>query len=171
MSQYPFIAMVLAASAVSAFAAEPNKHPHGAHQHGVGKLTLVLEGKTITAEIENPAANVLGFEHAARTEAQKKAVQTATATLKSVDKIFGFAPEAKCDGQATKVEVEMEPDAHAEFHAEYRFICEKPDALKAVDVYVLKLFPGTSVLQTQIVTPRGQAAATLQHGATRLDLP
>jgi hypothetical protein len=166
-----FMAAVVAAGIASVAAAEKEHRRHGAHQHGVGKLNVVWEGNKIDIELENPADNIVGFEHAPRTDSQKKAVQEALATLKDAGKVFGFPPEAQCRGQASSVKTESEAskgEPHSEFHAQYRFTCEKPDALKTVDVYIFKLFPKTRTLQTQIVSPKGQTSTQLKRGLARI---
>ena len=176
--RYLLIAAVVAAGMSAAIGAEKEHRHHGAHQHGVGKLNLVWEGKTVSIEMENPADNVVGFEHAPRNETQKKAVQDAIATLKSADKVFGFTPQAQCRGHATEVEAETpksdgkeKGEEHSEFHAQYRFTCEKPELLKTVDVHLFKLFPKTRTLQTQVVSPKGQTSVQLKRGLTRITLP
>jgi hypothetical protein len=166
-----FLATIVVASLASATAAEKAHRQHGAHQHGVGKLNVVWEGNKIDIELENPADNIVGFEHAPRTESQKKAVQEALATLKDAGKVFGFTPEAQCHGKATEVKTASESnkgEEHSEFHAQYRFTCEKSDALKTVDVYIFKLFPKTRTLQTQVVSAKGQTAVQLKRGLTRI---
>ena len=179
MLRYLFMAAVVAAGITSAVGAEKEHRHHGVHQHGLGKLNLVWEGKTVHIELENPADNIVGFEHAPRTEKQKKAVQNAVAILKDAGTVFGFTPEARCHGRATEVErgistaedgAKNKPEAHSEFHAQYRFTCENPEALKIVDVHIFKLFPKTRRLQTQVVSPTGQTSVDLRRGLTRITL-
>ena len=54
---------ILALSSTSAVA-EEHRH-HGAHEHGAAELNLVLDGQLGQLEVKTPAANILGFEHAA----------------------------------------------------------------------------------------------------------
>lgn len=182
MLRYFIAAAFVAACATPASGADTEKREHGAHEHGSAELNLAWEGKTVTIEFESPAVNVVGFEHAPRTAAQKQAVQNALATLKNAGSVFVFTPEARCSGQATEVESELAEtkstahkkdggEEHSGFRAEYRYTCEKPEALKAVEVNLFKLFPKTKKLRAQIVSAKGQSATELNPGRTRMTLP
>lgn len=60
-------APVLATSlllATSAGAAAGEHREHGAHEHGVAQLNLVLEGEKLLIELASPGVNIVGFEHA-----------------------------------------------------------------------------------------------------------
>jgi len=166
-------AAIAAAGTAPAWSAGQEQRHHGAHEHGSAQLNLAWEGNVVTIELESPAVNIVGFEHAPRTDAQKQAVQSAVAKLQDADALFAFTPEARCSGRATDVESELDKggqEEHAEFHAQYRFSCEKPDALKGVEVHVFKLFPKTRTLRAQVVSARGQSAAELKPGKARLTL-
>src|SRR5688572_4661703 len=107
MLRYLFLATVVVAGTGSALGLENERRHHSAHQHGLGKLNLVWEGKKVNIELENPADNIVGFEHTPHTEKQKKTVQEAITTLKDAGKVFGFTPEAQCHGQAINVGAEI----------------------------------------------------------------
>ena len=171
MLRYIVAAAVAAACTTAALAAEEHRR-HGAHEHGSAELNVAWEGKTVTIELESPAVNIVGFEHQPRTDAQKKAVNDAMATLKKPDSLFAFTPEARCAGKTTGVESELaKAHGHTEFHATYSFTCENPEALKTIDVNVFTLFPKTHKLRAQVVSVRGQSATELKPGAARLTLP
>ena len=51
------------------------------HTHGDASLAMVLENAVITVELDTPLYNLLGFEHAAETAAQKAAVEKAETCL------------------------------------------------------------------------------------------
>lgn len=71
-------------------------HGHDAHVHGEGSLNLVQEGNAVLIELEVPAANIVGFEHDPRTDAQNAAVAEAVATLRNGSGLFAFPAAAKC---------------------------------------------------------------------------
>ena len=66
-------------------------HQHQAHVHGLAELTLAVEDKQLEIEFTSPAANLLGFEHAAHTESEKQALKQTTAQLKQALQLFAFA--------------------------------------------------------------------------------
>jgi hypothetical protein len=176
MLRLALLTAIAVAGTAPALAAEKEHRQHGAHEHGAAELKLVWEKNVVTIELETPAVNIVGFEHAPRTDAQKKAVRDAVATLRGADKLFHFTPEAGCRGATTDVKSEL-TDAkpgqkldHSEFEAGWRFTCDKPNALKAVDVELLKLFPKMHKLRAQSVSPKGQTATELKPGQARLSL-
>jgi hypothetical protein len=181
MFRNALIAAMVAAFAVPAVGAEKEHRQHGVHEHGTAELNLVWEGKIVTIELESPSMNIVGFEHAPRTETQKRAVQQAETTLKDASSLFSFTPEAGCRGQTTEVKSELidakngaggkgKGAEHSEFEARYRFTCDNPDALKTVDVGLFKRFPKMHKLRAQSVSARGQAATELRPGNARLSL-
>ena len=54
---------------------------HGPHVHGHGTVNLVIEGNKLAIELEAPGADIVGFEHPARTAEQTAAVDAAQARL------------------------------------------------------------------------------------------
>lgn len=176
MLRFSLMAALAVAGSAPALGAEKQHRQHGAHEHGAAELKLVWEKNIVTIELETPAVNIVGFEHAPRTDAQKKVVQNAVATLRAADKLFSFTPEAGCRSEATDVKSALidtkqgQTAEHSEFEASYRFACDKPDALKAVDVSLLKLFPKMRKLRAQSVSATSQAATELSPGNARLSL-
>lgn len=173
MRRYLFVAALAAACVAPVLGAVKEQRHHDAHQHGTAELNLAWEGNIVTVEFESPAVNIVGFEHSPRNAAQKKLVQDALATLRSVDKIFAFTPAAGCRGQATEVETDLSKphaDEHSEFRANYRYSCDKPEALTTVDILLFKLFPKTNTLRAQVVSAKGQTAVELSPKQNRLNL-
>ncbi len=111
---------ILLLGSLSTFAsAEADHHAHrqhGAHEHGHAKLDIVQEGNTVQLMLESPAANIIGFEHAATTPEEKQKIEKAVELLKQGEKLFGFPTDAQC-AQA-EVEVESELTEFAEHHDE-----------------------------------------------------
>ena len=68
-----------------------------AHLHGAAELAIVLENGRVTVELETPLYNLLGFEHAPETEAQKATVVTAEEQLAAGDTLFKFNAAAACE--------------------------------------------------------------------------
>ena len=66
------------------------------HIHGDAKLAVVLEGSTLTIELDTPLYNLTGFEHAPDTNEQKAAVKTAEALLSNPSELFQLNAEAEC---------------------------------------------------------------------------
>jgi hypothetical protein len=84
------------------------------HVHGGATLALVVEDNEITAELETPLYNLLGFEHAPDTDAQRAAVGEAVAILSDATLILGLDPKAGCEAIRTAEAVKLfdESEAH-----------------------------------------------------------
>lgn len=70
------------------------------HVHGGATLALALDGDTLSVEFETPLYNLIGFEHAPRTDEQTQAVTRAEAALAEPGSLFVFNPEAACTADA-----------------------------------------------------------------------
>ena len=76
-----------------------------AHQHGHGSLNIAIEGSTLWIELETPGADIVGFEHPARSDDDKAAIENARGRLSDPIGMFGIPAQASC----TLVEVLVEP--------------------------------------------------------------
>ncbi|EZH80036.1 hypothetical protein AU05_14365 [Ectopseudomonas composti] len=185
----PFALLPLAA----AQAHDDHDHEHGslgAHEHGVASLNVALDGQALELQIDSPAMNFVGFEHAAKSDADKAKVAAAKAELEKPIELFGLAAGA-C--QVTKQELESplfgehdhhhEDEAHEHEHADanehehehsdieasYQLSCKQVDALKQLDLSELfKRFPATQKIQVQLIGPSGQQGVELTPAQPRL---
>jgi len=147
---------------------------HKAHQHGAAQLAVSLDGALLQIALDGPAENFLGFEHAPRTDAQKKTAARVEQQLKQPAQLFTLIAAADCQAQPPRVEIKLPPpgskETHSEVEAEWRWQCAQPAALGHVDVGLFKAFPRLKELRVQIVTAQGQKTAVLKPGAPRLKL-
>ncbi len=180
----PFALLPLAAAQAH------DDHEHGslgAHEHGVASLNVALDGQTLELQIDSPAMNFVGFEHAAKSDADKAKVAAAKAELEKPIELFGLAAGA-C--QVTKQELDSplfgdhdhhEDEAHEHEHADehehehsdieasYELSCKQADALKELDLSELfKRFPATHKVNVQLIGPSGQQGAELTTAQPRL---
>jgi hypothetical protein len=151
-------------------------HGH-AHVHGVASLQIAVDGQTLTLSLRTPLENLVGFEHAPRTEQQKKALRDAEESLKSPASHFAPTAVARCEASSSKLESpfasKSEPggkemrgksqtgEAHAELVAQYVFRCEHPDRLQGVEVKLFDRFRNLRRVDVEFVGPRGQKAYRL----------
>jgi len=178
----------------AALAEDAHAHrEHGAHEHGVGSLTLALDGKEMEIELESPAANLVGFEHAPKDDSQRAGLERAVALLKDGERLFSFPkaagcrltaasvsssllghePAEKADHEDHKAHAEApsaaaEHESHADLDADYRFECTHPDKIDQVEVGLFAAFPATERLNVQYVTARGQGGAELTKAQPRI---
>ncbi len=159
-------------------AAGANEHrEHAAHVHGVGQLNAVLDGTTLEIELDSPAANIVGFEHAPRNDAEHARYKQVFAQLHQGEALFVLPVAADCrlDSVNLTEEGAADPEAKAEHHHDddeaehshsdingyYRFRCAKPEALNAIEVRLFERFPATKSLEVQTIGPNGQGGGKL----------
>ncbi len=162
-----------------------HEHSHdslGAHEHGVASLNAALDGNLLELQLESPAMNLVGFEHAATSDADKAKVAAAKRELEQPISLFALTSG---DCKATQVELEspLFGDAdhdhdhdhddhegeHSDIHAHYRFECAKANELKQLDLDELfKRFPATEKIQVQLIGPNGQQGVELTPAQPRL---
>jgi len=88
------------------------------HAHGDASLAMVLENSLMTIEFDTPLYNILGFEHAAETAAQKAAVTKAETVLSNGGALFAFNGEAGCVIMDAAKSVDMGLEDHDDDHDE-----------------------------------------------------
>jgi hypothetical protein len=190
----------LALGATGAFAGEKHEqaHDHGrrqhdSHVHGIAALNLVLEGREVYVEIDSPAANIVGFEHAPSSDADHATLDKAVATLKDGARLFRFNDAAGCRMETVNVsyalldeeqddhasehssdhvhekkgkhdDEEHEGDGHSDIEAVYHFVCSAPRKLTEVNVELFDAFPVMEKLELQYVIEARQGATELTAG-------
>jgi len=172
---------------------QPHEHKHdheehgslSAHEHGVAQLNAVLDGQTLELELESPAMNLVGFEHAAETLADKAKVAAARAELEKPLALFGIPAAAGCQVAEQELESPLFGDAHghgeedeehdehasehSEIHAHYHLSCQQPTELQSLDLSGLfERFPVTQKIQVQLIGPSGQQGVEATRAKAKL---
>lgn len=155
--------------------AKGHSHQHDAHVHGVGELEMVQEGQRLSISMYSPLHNLLGFERAPRTDAERARMKAVNSQLRGGG-LFTFTPAAQCQGSEVRVRSEvLNPHVHAHEgkdahthdgeHSDvkviWEFECANPAALKEVKVNLFQVFPRFEALQTQAIFAKGQVGAKL----------
>ena len=91
----PPIAMAVRAMALL-MAMWPAAHAGKAHEHGVAKVDVAIEGSKLTVALQSPLDSLLGFERAPRTDAERKAAADMLARLRSGGALFKADAAAQC---------------------------------------------------------------------------
>ena len=74
-----------------------------AHEHGVGTLSVAIEGHDVEIELIVPGSDVVGFEHSPSSKIEREAVVVGARSLRDVDSIVSLSNAAKC--RIEKIEV------------------------------------------------------------------
>ncbi|MDF2489404.1 MAG: hypothetical protein K0S77_2026 [Pseudomonas sp.] len=134
-----------------------------AHEHGVASLNVALDGNTLELELDTPAMNLVGFEHAASSDADKAKVAAVRQQLEQPLALFGLAQDAGCSESAKDLQSPLFGDAsaagheHTDIHAHYQLTCAQPGKLARLDLGPLfTTFPATQTINVQLIGPNGQ---------------
>ena len=160
-------------------------HQHDAHVHGEATLNLVIDNTELLLELESPAANLLGFEHAPKNKAQQQQLDKTKSLLSKIDSLI-TTTGLKC--QLVSAEIEMpytdhnhghkhhehqhdhghsdehpksETSEHSEIHAQYSLSCDSQNTIKQMNVSLFKYFPGLEKLQVMWINGNQQGIANL----------
>jgi len=91
-----------------------------AHVHGEGRVSIAIEDDSIFLQLESPGADIVGFEHAARTDPEKEAVATAIAQLEDPSQVLRFDPAAGCEVQQASARIEGSEEQHEQKHEKHK---------------------------------------------------
>ena len=149
------------------------------HQHGVATLDVAAEPGRVTLYVESPLDNLLGFERAPRTDAERQQVDKMLATLRAGEAMFRIDSAAACTlakvtltspalGLGTAAVADK--DHHADLEGRFEFTCKAGQRAGFVEVGLFENFPSLKRIELQVATPKGQLKATLVRPASRVAL-
>lgn len=172
-------ALVVALCAASGIAAGADH----AHVHGRAQIDIAIEAKRLTVHLDTPMFNLLGFEHAPRTPAQRAQADAAMAALKDAARLWRVDAAAGCTVQALELSAPAlglddahaahdhdAHEAHADIEAEYVFACADAGRATAIEVGLFDAFARLQTAEVQVAGPRGQFKRRLAPGQTRVVL-
>ena len=160
----------------------------GAHLHGKVVVNLAVEADTLSAELDAPAINVLGFERAPRSAAEKDAAAAIDRWLASGAGVLGVPAAAGCTrsrvdyppprfgGEDHDHDHEHDHDAeddggeHADYVARYTYTCSNPAALGWVELWLVRRLRNVAEIEVNLVTAQRQTPLTLGAAAGRVEL-
>lgn len=163
----------------------------GTHDHGKVTVNLAVEGGTLSAELDSPAINVIGFERAPRDATEKAAVAATDRWLGSGVGVLGVPTAAGCqrsgveytaptlvgdDHDAAHEKAHEHEDehqgegGHADYEARFTYTCANPAALDWVELRLLGRLKDVKQVQVNLVTPQKQTQLSVTGAAPRVSL-
>lgn len=147
---------------------------HESHVHGIGKLNVALDDDDLMIELDSPAANIVGFEHAPENEEQEHILHEQRELLEAGHKLFVLPAEGKCtlrdvqliDGMGGHHD-EHETHGHdggmehSDFEVTYLFTCVASQHVDSINVRLFEYFPGFEEIEVQLIAPGKQTAVEL----------
>src|SRR5690606_36367808 len=141
-------------------------------------LNLAQDGQIQELNLESPAMNLIGFEHAPHNEEERARVAALRAQLEQPLELVALPAAADCTLATQELEGrlfaehehEHEHDhGHSDIRASYRLTCAHPERLEALDLTAFfARFPATHRLAAQLIGPAGQLGAELTPDNPRL---
>ena len=158
-----------AAASIAASIAWPLQAAAGkAHEHGVAQLEVAVEGARISVRFESPMDNLVGFEHAPRTAAQRDALAGLAKTLENPLALFAPDEAAGCAVRERRAESPLlggnaggGGSGHSDLVYEFALECRDPARLGALEVRALSAFRSLRTVRAQVAGPAGQRTQTL----------
>ena len=177
------VGLTIGMSCTVARAAE--KRHSEAHVHGVAEINIAVEGSKADVEFRAPAESIMGFEHEAKSESDKKKRDAALRTLQTkMNQMVLFDPKLSCKFSEAKTAVVEEKEGktaqepkdqkkageHREVRATSSVTCDKPLAGSRVTFGVTKVFPEIHEINVQVLSDTKQSGATIKkdQGDVRL---
>ena len=179
----------LAVVLLAATAAAQERRELGPHEHGHATLDVAVEGKRMTMMLNAPGADIVGFEHAAESDADRAALDAGMAALQDPLALFKLPSGAGCSLDDADVRQVFEAHEHEEagheeehaeehggeathsaFEAEYALTCADPSAIESIDFAFFDRFPNAEEVGVNLVSERGQSSYEVARDEPRLAL-
>ncbi|MCH1477147.1 MAG: DUF2796 domain-containing protein [Arenicellales bacterium] len=148
------------------------------HVHGQGQVGMAIDQNLISMTLESPGADIVGFEHEARTAEEKTAVTEALKQLSDPMFVIQLPANASCkvvqassevtsengdEGHADHEEHEEHADhekheneAHGSFIAEYQLECATIAAIDSIKFVYFDHFRNAQSLIVVLIDKNGQ---------------
>lgn len=167
------------------------------HVHGLANLDISVDGNSLVLAFSSPLDNLLGFEHAPRSDAEIAKVQAMAAQLRQSGDLFKPTPAARCkvtdvaltsgalsavllagntqtrQAAPTQTASTAAPahdggEQHADLDMNVTFTCDHAAALTGLDVKLFSYFRGFHQINAQVVTAKRQSHKTLSADDNQL---
>ncbi len=176
---FPFIADPVTAA---------EKRHAEAHVHGVAEINIVVEGKKVTVEFRTPAEGLMGFEHEARTDTERKKRDAAMKIINDrFQELVVLDKKNGCKAQGGKAFIERgeardshdkqqgaedrkKGGEHSEVQATHLFECDRSPVGTKVSFGVSKLFPEIHEIKVQVLSDAKQTGTTIKNDRGNVEL-
>mgnify|MGYP001336650609 CR=1 FL=1 len=145
---------------------------HGVHEHGKVTFNVALEGQQLVVELDAPADNVIGFEHAPRTDAEKARIHDQGAWLQAGNGLISFPAAAACRFQASRLDAPQwkAGESHADYEVRLTYHCDQPKRLEWLQLNLLAGLQEVREARVNVVTPSRQGSETVKSPDARVKL-
>lgn len=157
-------------SALIAFSKEKTRG-HSAHAHGAGTLGIAFEGSKGKIDFKIPGESILGFEHTAKSDKDKKRQQDALTKFESkISEMITFDSALNCVISKDKIEVVSESARHSEVVAGFSIVCARSPVGSEVTFNFRKQFPKIKELDVAVIADNVQKSMEVKTDNSKLSL-
>ena len=113
--------------------AEKTQRHHKAHVHGEAQIHVAFDGLKGRVEFKSPAEAILGFEHSAESDRDKKKLEdTRLSFEKKMSSWIQLDPSKNCNWTPKKIHQEVDAKGHSDFEASFDVECSSsPEGTRA----------------------------------------
>ena len=139
------------------------------HVHGQGQVSMAIDQNLLSMTLESPGADIIGFEHEARTAEEKAAVREALKQLSDPMFVIQLPESASCKVIQASSEVasenggeghadheDHESEAHGSFIAEYQLACANIAVIDFIKFVYFDHFRNAQSLMVVLIDKNGQ---------------
>ena len=139
------------------------------HVHGQGQVSMAIDQNLLSMTLESPGADIIGFEHEARTAEEKAAVTKALKQLSDPMFVIQLPGSASCKVIQASSEVasenggeghadheDHESEAHGSFIAEYQLACANIAVIDFITFVYFGHFRNAQSLVVVLIDKNGQ---------------
>lgn len=162
-----------------------------AHEHGVAEVGVAVDGKSVQIEFTAPGSAIMGFEHEAKTDADKKKMADAFAKFRAnAPAMFVFDAALGCKVSTVSIGLAEEDhdhdhgdgeghnhahgEDHDHDHADVRALvnaeCTRAAEGSTLRFQVSRFFPEAATLRVQVVGNNFQTGAELKGSRNSIKL-
>lgn len=185
------VSLIAAGAVVPAVLAADNP---GAHEHGHARLQMAVENNRVDLMFNSPAYNLAGFEHEARTEAEKNQLAEIHRWLETTPLVNIQAANCRVNSATVQLggnmkaahgndhhdhrhedshghhEHDNEGATHREFNVSQQLQCDRIGTGDEFTSPLMKRFQNLEELNVEWVGPSGQGSARLTPSARAFTL-
>jgi hypothetical protein len=159
-----------------------------AHVHGVAEIDIVVEGKRVIVEFRTPTEGLMGFEHEARTDAERKKRDAAMKIINDrFNELVVLDKKNGCTWRTIKARIVRGEDhdtqdkqrgadnrkqsgEHSEVQATHTFECERSPVGTKATFGVSKFFPDIHEIKVQVLSEAKQSGVTIKKDKGEVEL-
>jgi Protein of unknown function (DUF2796) len=187
------IPVMICLACLSASAAIAEEHRQlGVHQHGHGTLNIAIDGTKVSIDLDVPAADIVGFEHAARSKAERAAIESAKLQLSDPLALFVLPGAAGCTLKDARVTVEGDAttdyvpaanqnssshvnrdhdSGHSDFNGAYTLECREIAKLTSIGFRYFDAFNAAEALNVTVIGQNGQGTYDVMRANPHIRFP